>query len=107
MSKLSPGPWKWDRDDNLRGASDQLVAFGAGHDADGICVMNDADAAAIAKVPEMVERITKLEALLRKHMWNQCSECYREDPYFCIECLEDQPNHKPGCALDTLLKALP
>ncbi len=102
MSKLSPGPWKYDKPDHpsggttLRDANGETVASGWD---DGLYVHSPADAAAIAKVPEMV-------AMLRKHTEDRACwvvEAKAEQGFDysngCGECLH--------CLTVALLKGLP
>lgn len=52
--------------------------------------------AAIAKVPEMVRMLRKLE-------WQRDGDGWVS----CIECLREQPNHAPNCEVAAILKDLP
>ncbi len=98
MSKLSPGPWKWligvgaalEGASGLQGRTKRLLEVKPG----AIFNASQADLDAIAKGPEMV-------AMLRKLEWQHNGERY------CPECEGCEPVHRDACTLAALLKDLP
>ncbi len=116
MTKLSPGPWKWaigvgavlESASGLQGRTKRILEVKPG----AIFDATQADLDAIARAPEMVGMLRKLEwsgmAWAAPDMYAPCcSSCGGMRSPHLSDNFKRPGGHAPGCDLAALLKELP